>query len=147
MAVAESGADTEVKRIGLFSQLVRFVAIGSACAVVDSGIYAFLLSMGWLVVLAKTIAFVAGTSASYVINRKFTFSGASTGNARAKMGAFALVYIVTLGINVGVNQLLLMSLSGFVPSDQLRYAACWIIAQGVSTLINFGMLKWVIFRD
>ncbi|MER5390157.1 GtrA family protein [Saccharopolyspora sp. NPDC002686] len=146
MAVAEAQTDqAEPKRLGVVNQLIRFVAIGGFCAIIDAGVYALLLSFGWPNWTSKAVSFILGTTASYLINRKFTFSGASTGNAKAKALGFAVVYTATFFVNVGTNQLLYLTLPDFDP--QLRYAVCWIVAQGLGTLINFVMLKWVVFRD
>jgi putative flippase GtrA len=144
VAVAEPAVETEVKRLGLVNQLFRFVLIGGACAVVDFGTYSLLLgALGWPVSLSKSISFILGTTCSYLINRKFTFSGANTGNTRAKAVGFALVYTVTFFVNVGTNQLLVLLFDARLP---WQFTLFWVIAQGIGTLINFVMLKWVVFR-
>lgn len=147
MTVAESAVRTEVRQLGLFHQLARFVVIGGGCALIDSGVYTLLLSVGLPYWLSKSISFILGTTASYLINRRFTFSGASTGNTKAKAGGFALVYSVTFFVNVGTNQLMIALTPNVIATHTIKIAICWIIAQGVATLINFAMLKWVIFRD
>lgn len=147
VTVAESAVGTEVKRLGLFNQLARFVVIGGGCALIDSGVYSLLLTVGWPYWLSKSISFILGTTASYLINRRFTFTGASTGNTKAKAGGFALVYTVTFFVNVGTNQLMIALTPDVIATHTLKVAICWIVAQGVATLINFAMLKWVIFRD
>ncbi|MBB5154141.1 putative flippase GtrA [Saccharopolyspora phatthalungensis] len=143
--MADPAAETETKRLGVFNQLFRFIIIGGGCAIIDAGVYAILLSLGLPNWTSKAVSFILGTTASYLINRKFTFSGASTGNAKAKAVAFAAVYGVTFFVNVGTNQLLYVTLPDF--NEQFRYAVCWVVAQGLGTLINFVMLKWVVFRD
>ncbi|NYI81893.1 putative flippase GtrA [Saccharopolyspora hordei] len=144
--MAEAQTDqAEPKRLGVLNQLVRFVVIGGFCAIIDAGTYALLLSFGLPNWVSKAVSFILGTTASYLINRKFTFSGASTGNTRAKAVGFAIVYTATFFVNVGTNQLLYLTLPEF--HEQLRYAVCWVVAQGLGTLINFVMLKWVVFRE
>jgi putative flippase GtrA len=147
VTVAESVVGTEIKRLGLFNQLFRFVVIGGGCALIDSGTYALLLALGLPYWLSKSISFILGTTASYLINRRFTFSGASTGNTKAKAGGFALVYGVTFFVNVGTNQLMIAITPDVISTHVIKLAICWIIAQGVATLMNFAMLKWVVFRD
>lgn len=150
MAVAESAAESptdevSAKRLGLFSQLVRFVIIGGGCAVIDFGTYSVLLgALGWPVWLSKSISFILGTTASYFINRKFTFTGASSGNSRAKAGAFGLLYTVTFFVNMGSNQLLVLF---FQAQEPWQFTLFWVIAQGLGTMVNFVMLKLVVFRD
>jgi len=147
VAVAEAQTDqTEPKRLGVVNQLIRFVVIGGGCAIIDFGTYSLMLGvLGWPVWLSRGISFILGTSASYLINRKLTFQGANTGNTKAKAGGFALVYIVTFFVNWGTNQLLVM-MTGAEGTPWL-VTLCWIIGQGLGTLINFVMLKWVVFRE
>ncbi|MGP4018470.1 GtrA family protein [Saccharopolyspora sp. 5N708] len=145
MAVAEPAAQTDPKRLGVFTQLLRFIIIGGGCAVIDFGTYSLLLGLaGWPVWLSKSISFILGTTASYLINRKFTFQGASTGNATAKAGAFALLYTTTFFVNMGSNQVLCVV---FNANEPWQFTLFWVIAQGLGTLINFIMLKVLIFRD
>lgn len=149
MAVAEPAADPQAKRLGVVNQLFRFVGIGGACAVIDAAFYALFLSLNLPNFVSRSGSFIIGTSASYLVNRKYTFSGASTGNTKAKAVGFGLVYIVTFFVNIGTNQLLYLALPDFTfaSGDVVRYATCWVIGQGLGTLINFVMLKWVVFRD
>jgi putative flippase GtrA len=145
VAVAEPAVKTEANRIGLFNQLFRFVLIGGGCAVIDFSTYSVLLGvLGWPVALSKSLSFILGTTCSYLINRKFTFTGAGTGNTKVKALGFALVYTVTFFVNVGTNELLVTL---FNANQPWQFTLFWIIAQGVGTLINFVMLKWVVFRD
>ena len=148
MAVASPDAESataDVQKRSLLTQLVRFIAIGGICAVIDFGTYSLLLGVaGWPVWLSKSISFILGTTASYFINRKFTFDGANTGNTRAKAVGFAIIYTTTFFVNVGTNQLLVLLLDAHQP---WHFTAIWVIAQGLGTVINFVMLKWVVFRD
>lgn len=159
MTVAESAADRPAaspdasdpsgsagaKRLGVFQQLLRFVVIGGGCALIDAGTYALLLGgFGWPSAVSKTISFILGTGTSYFVNRKLTFSGASTGNAGAKAGAFAVLYTATFFVNLGTNELLIYLFSAHLA---WQFSLFWVIAQGTGTLINFVMLKLLIFRD
>ncbi len=128
-------------RIGLASQLARFVVIGGFCALVDFGVYQLLLHLGVWVHLAKACSFVAGTTTAYFLNRRFTFAAARTGGA-AQVGGFALLYTVTFFVNVGTNALLL----ALLPASGWEIPLAWVIAQGTATTINFVMLRTVVFR-
>ena len=88
---------------------------------------------------AKAVSFVCGTATAYVLNRRFTFNAAGGG---ARLAGFVLLYGTTFAINVGTNALMLAVL----PDIPLRVSVAWVIAQGVATLINFVMLRTVIFR-
>ena len=128
-------------RIGLVNQLGRFVLIGGFCALVDFGVYQLLLHLGLWVHLAKAISFIAGTTTAYFLNRRFTFTGASTGTG-TQVGGFAVLYTTTFFVNVGVNALVLTLL----PEFTLEYAVAWAVAQGLATAINFVMLRTVVFK-
>jgi putative flippase GtrA len=109
-------------------------------AVVDFGIYHALLELGLWVHAAKAISFICGTTTAYLLNRRFTFQSAG---GRARVAGFVLLYGTTFAINVGTNALMLAVL----PAMPLRVSAAWVIAQGLATVINFVMLRTVVFRD
>ncbi|MGQ0839661.1 GtrA family protein [Actinokineospora sp.] len=137
--MAEVGNDTQ--RTGLVHQLLRFVMVGGFCALVDSGTYWLLLQADLWVHLAKALSFIAGTTTAYFLNKRFTFVGARDRGA-AQAGGFALLYTVTFFVNVGTNALMLHLL----PEIRWEYAVAWVVAQGLGTVINFVMLRTVVFR-
>lgn len=130
----------EARRIGLGNQIVRFVAVGGLCALVDSGAYYALLQAGVWVHLAKALSFIAGTTTAFFLNRRFTFRAPNGGLPQA--GGFALLYTVTFFVNVGTNAVMLQLL----PAFRWEYALAWVVAQGTATVINFVMLRTVVFR-
>jgi putative flippase GtrA len=127
-------------RRGLVDQAVRFVLFGVLSAAVDFGIYQALLHVGLWADLAKAISFVFGTVTAYLLNRRWTFDSAG-GTAPALR--FTLLYCVTFFVNVGVNALGLSMLTG----HRWQVPLAWVIAQGTATVINFVMLRTVVFRD
>lgn len=137
---AVDARDGAVRKIGLTNQLARFVVVGGLCALVDSGCYWALLQVGTWVHLAKALSFIAGTTAAFFLNRRFTFKAPNGGVSQA--GGYALLYTVTFFVNVGVNALSLQLL----PAFRWEYALAWVIAQGAATVINFVMLRTVVFR-
>jgi putative flippase GtrA len=127
-------------RLGLVAQLTRFAAIGALSALVDFGIYHLLYALGLFPSGAKAISFICGTTTAYLLNRRFTFHSAG---GRARVAGFVLLYGTTFAINVGTNALMLAVL----PAMPLRLSVAWVIAQGVATVINFVMLRTVVFRQ
>jgi putative flippase GtrA len=127
-------------RLGLAAQLTRFVAIGALSALVDFGVYHGLLALGLFPSGSKAISFVCGTTTAYLLNRRFTFQAAG---GRGRLAAFALLYGTTFVINVGTNALMLAVL----PAMPWRVSLAWVIAQAVATVINFVMLRTVVFRE
>jgi putative flippase GtrA len=125
-------------KLGLVQQLARFVLIGGFCALVDFGVYEGLLALGLWVHLAKALSFVAGTTTAFFLNRRFTFAAGNTGGM-GQLGGFVLLYTVTFFVNVGTNALML--------HFGLAIPLAWVVAQGVATVINFVMLRTVVFRE
>jgi putative flippase GtrA len=132
----------DAPRIGLVGQIARFVLIGGFCALVDFGTYQLLLHLGWWVHLAKALSFVAGTTTAFFLNRRFTFAAGSNGGL-GQVGGFAVLYTVTFFVNVGTNALVLHLL----PESGWRVTLAWVVAQGLATVINFVMLRTVVFRE
>jgi putative flippase GtrA len=132
--------DAGARQIGLLGQLTRFVLVGGLSALVDYGSYQALLAMGTWVHLAKAISFILGTTTAYLINRRWTFNSAG-GTAPAMR--FVLLYSVTFFVNTGVNAFMLYLLADFAGEKTVA----WVIAQGTATVINFVMLRLVVFRD
>ncbi|MET0134886.1 MAG: GtrA family protein [Kibdelosporangium sp.] len=127
------------RSVGLLTQITRFVMVGGLSALVDYGSYQALLAMGLWVHLAKAISFILGTTTAYLLNRRWTFN--ATGGA-APVAKFMMLYTVTFFVNVGVNALMLHVLDDF----RWHVTVAWVIAQGVATVINFVMLRTVVFR-
>lgn len=124
---------------GLVAQLSRFVAIGVLSALVDFGVYHVLLQPGAWPSAAKAVSFVLGTTTAYLLNRRFTFDSAG---GHGRLAGFAMLYGTTFALNVGMNALMLAVL----PVMPLRTSVAWAIAQGLATVVNFVMLRTVVFR-
>jgi putative flippase GtrA len=137
---AMASAQVTPVRRGVVDQAVRFVVFGVLSAGVDFGVYTLILHLGAWADVAKAISFVCGTITAYVLNRRWTFD--SAGGA-APATRFALLYSVTFFVNVGVNALGLHVLAG----HHWTVPVAWVIAQGTATVINFVMLRMVVFRD
>ncbi|HEX5405732.1 MAG TPA: GtrA family protein [Pseudonocardiaceae bacterium] len=130
----------EPVRRGVVDQAVRFVLFGLLSAAVDFGVYQLFLHIGTWADVAKGISFICGTVTAYMLNRRWTFD--SAGGA-APATRFAMLYSVTFFVNVGVNALGLHVFAG----QSWRVPVAWVVAQGVATIINFVLLRTVVFRD
>ncbi|MGH3788657.1 MAG: GtrA family protein [Pseudonocardiaceae bacterium] len=134
MAVTEVPA-----RLRLSTQLTRFVAVGGVAAVVDYGSYQALLALGLWVHLAKALAFVAGTTTAYLVNRRWTFQGRGGG---AEFASVLALYGITFVVQVGMNAVML----ALLPAMLGEITVAFLVAQGVATSINFIVQRMVIFR-
>lgn len=126
-------------RLGLTAQLTRFVLVGGIAAVVDYGSYQALLATGMWIHLAKALAFVAGTTTAYVINRRWTFRGRGGG---AQFASVMALYGITFVVQVGMNAITL----ALLPATTGEITVAFVVAQGTATCINFVVQRTVIFR-
>ncbi len=140
---ADPAATSPAERPGLFRQIGTFVVIGVLAAVIDFGVYHLLLNLGLWVPVSKGISFILGTTTAYLLNRRYTFTGANTGG-KGRFAAFVALYGTTFAVNVGVNSLALALVP--LPPGTLAESVAWVIAQGTATVINFVMLRTVVFR-
>ncbi|MDN5918425.1 MAG: GtrA family protein [Pseudonocardia sp.] len=100
-----------------------------------------MLHLGLVVPVSKGISFILGTTTAYLLNRRFTFTGETGG--RGRFAGFVALYAVTLAVNIGVNSLAL----ALLPQIAFQTTIAWVIAQGTATVINFVMLRTVVFRS
>jgi len=122
------------------AQLGRFVTVGGLAAVLDYGSYRILLALDVPIDPAKAVGFVLGTSLSYLLNRSWTFQAAGRAH---RIVPFAALYVVTMGVNVAVNAVGVRLLDG-VPG---RITIAWLVAQGVTSTLNFLGMRQVVFAD
>jgi putative flippase GtrA len=123
----------------LSTQLTRFVLVGGVAFVVDLSCYQALLAIGLWVHLAKALAFIAGTTTAYLINRRWTFNGKG---GRAEYASIMALYGITFVVQVGMNAVML----ALLPPFHGEYTCAFIVAQGLATAINFVVQRTVIFR-
>ena len=86
--------------------------------------------------VAKAISFLLGTVVAFVINKYWTFEKHE--KSYKEMLQFGILYSTTLGANVLTNKIVLSK-------TEIVFLA-FIIATGVSTVLNFIGQKWWVFR-
>lgn len=126
-------------RLRLSTQLTRFILVGAVAFVVDLSSYQTLLAIGLYVHLAKALAFIAGTTTAYLINRRWTFQGKG---GRAEYASIMALYGITFVVQVGMNAVMLAVL----PAFRGEFTCAFVVAQSVATAINFIVQRTVIFR-
>ncbi|NOZ01446.1 MAG: GtrA family protein [Deltaproteobacteria bacterium] len=121
-------------------QVRRFIVAGCCATGADALVYFLLVSMvgrdmghdG-----PKFASFVTGTLVAYVVNKFWTFG--SRQRSFVEMGSFFALYTAALGVNVGMNHLVLMLFEGAtIPA--------FVVATGCSTVLNFLGQKFWVFR-
>lgn len=122
-----------------WSQLWRFLIVGSLTVGVDYLCYHSLLWFNIELNTAKAIGFLAGTLFAYFANKLWTFSGSS--HKHGTWWRFPIVYGINLGVNVGLNAYMLELLTE-APS-----AITWafLVATGTSATLNFIGMKYFVF--
>jgi len=122
-------------------ELKVFLVVGVLTVLVDFCTYRLIL---WLlqsnVSIAKGVSFFVGTVFAYWANRRFTFKVQKP--MRGDVVRFALVYLISLGLNVGINTLVLHG----VGRTQITLLIAFVLATGVSAAFNFIGMKWFAFR-
>ena len=118
----------------LKKQIPKFLVAGFSGVFVDLSVYSLLLRV-LPVSPSKAISFVCGTCVSFVINKYWTYGLKDQVIKHA--AKFAVLYAVTLVINVGVNKFTLLLLPHSL-------AIAFLAATCVTTVINFiGQKLWV----
>lgn len=123
-------------------QLLRFLLVGTSTVLLDFLSYKIFLYFGVSHSLAKTCSFLIGTIYAYFMNKHYTFEKGD--QHKTDFVKFMILYLVSLGLNVGVNHLMLQALSGF-RSDWVVTVA-FLFATGTSTVTNFIGQKFWVFR-
>lgn len=133
-------------------QVVKFTLIGVSAVMVDLVVYYLLLNvlpdpnsqLLTLESIAKTFSFISGTLVTYNLNKYWTWRQSDRSNSR--FAKFMVLYAVSLGVNVSVNELVLIMLANiealaWVPRE---YFVAFVAATGASAVLNFlGQKHWV----
>lgn len=119
----------------LRGQMLRYIVTGFFTVAIDFTLY-YLLSHFISHSLAKGISFLSGTIFAYTVNKYWTFK--KTQKSYKEMFSFLLLYSITLAINVAVN-FVVLNMSGNI-------LIAFLMATGVSTVLNFLGQKLVIFK-
>ncbi|GAB2666299.1 GtrA family protein [Gordonia jinhuaensis] len=126
--------------VDLKTQIIRFIVTGVGSGVLDFGLTLILqYGVGAPEWLAKTCGWILGTTAAYLVNRRWTFR--ATPSAR-RFIAVALLYLCTFGIQVGIYS----GLAQVWPERPIYSLFAYVIAQGTATVINFVVQRMVIFK-
>ncbi len=124
-------------------QVRRFLVIGVLSVLLDLACYAILMRAGLATHAAKGISYVAGMALGFAGNKLWTFESAR--RSAAEPITYLTLYAATLAVNVVVNGLVLALAGDWVPSRWAK-AAAFLVATGVTTVLNFLGMRLVTFR-
>lgn len=132
-------------------QLAKFVLIGAFFALIDLTVLNFLLvrfnaTEGAPYVISVTISFIVATCFKYVADKYWAFEKMEKGKAGTEFGAFFIVTLISLGIQVGTAYLVVTG-GPKLGLDQYVWAnvgkICGII---VAAAWNFVGYKYIVFK-
>ncbi|MBR7797401.1 MAG: GtrA family protein [Bacillota bacterium] len=117
-------------------QILRFIVVGMSAVAVDCLLY-FILIPNLDPNIAKLISYICGMIIAFLLNKYWTFEKKQ--HAIIQFYKFTLLYVSTLGVNVGVNFFILTHISSIT-------LVGFTIATAASTIINFTIQKWWVFK-
>ena len=129
-----------VVRHPVVGEAMRFLPVGGLAVLIDFLVYAALTHAGAPPAPCKALSFIAGGVFAFFANRSFTFRRG--GRDLASVAAFGVVYLLSLGLNVTVNSVLLALLP---PPRAIALQAAWFVATGASAAFNFIGMKLFVF--
>jgi putative flippase GtrA len=86
--------------------------------------------------IAKAVSFLLGTIVAFVVNKYWTFEKHE--KSYKEIFQFGVLYATTLGANILINRFVL-------DTSEMVFLA-FLIATGVSTVLNFTGQKWWVFK-
>ncbi|MDC0485130.1 GtrA family protein [Gammaproteobacteria bacterium] len=128
----------------IFSNFIKFFAVGCIAFATDISLYFFFLSLGFVSLVSKAVSFICGLVVGYFLNSFFTFNRAKI--TKNKFSKYILVYFVSLVANMSVNESIVIYLQDTVWQEVAILGAV-ICATIVSLLMNFFGLRYYVFKS
>lgn len=118
--------------------LFRFISVGIVLIIVDSSIYYISYAhLDFALFISKGLAYCIGVVTSFLLNKFWTFQ--QKGFSSIEIIKFISLYIVTLVLNVAINQLV------FEVTKSLVIA--YLSSLSICTLINYIVQRYYIFKN
>jgi putative flippase GtrA len=118
-------------------QLVRFLLVGASNTLISLVVYRVLLALRMPYIPASLLAFAAGATNGYIVNRRWTFGARDSTRARALYVGIAAVGAATLTLLVAL----------FVQVVGLGPFAAYVLAVPPVTLSMFTASRLWAFAD
>ena len=116
-------------------ELNKFLFAGFAAVGTDLLVYYLLLNL-LSTEVSKGLSFIIGSIVAFILNKYWTFKKPE--KSYKEMIQFGALYSITLGINVITNKIVLDYTNLVLIS--------FLVATGVSTILNFTGQKWWVFK-
>lgn len=124
-------------------QIVFYLICGAISTSVDFMIYFSLYKLDFQVDLAKGFSFMIATFISYFLNKHITFQ--TKNKSFYEFLWFILVHILAMLCDVAMNRVMLFFL-GLILVGHVKVILAFVIATGVSVIINFLGQRYFVFR-
>ncbi|WP_188966561.1 GtrA family protein [Neoroseomonas lacus] len=130
------------ERAAVAQEFLRFGVVGTIGFVVDSGVLYGMLWLGAGLYLGRAISYVAAATATWALNRAWTFRGRSSGAVHRQWALFVAVNLVGFALNYGTYAVLVATVPVVAAHPVLGVAAGSIA--GMFT--NFALSRRVVFN-
>jgi putative flippase GtrA len=122
--------------------LTRFAVVGTVGFAVDAGVLQLLVGLaGWSPFAARVVSFPAALTATFVLNRAWTFRALRMSPIRA-YGAYGVIQAIGAGLNLLVFSICLLA----VPSLYQHPAVALAIGSVVAMIFNYYASRRLVFR-
>lgn len=124
-----SASETHRNRKGFLGQIAAFASVSVATTIIDFALFNVLIATDALSPLvANTISYSAGIVASYILNKRITFSGGGRANRGHEVGLFLLFNLAGLAINNGAVALVTTRSAPVINAVKLLAGALtWVV--------------------
>jgi putative flippase GtrA len=126
---------------GLKGRLVSFGAIGGIGFVIDAGLLQGLFSFGVQPLVARCVSFPIAVTATWLLNRRFTFRDRAQSGAHARYALYVGGQIIGALINVGVFVLTIRHW----PQAAARPLIPMMAGSAIALLFNYSWANLLVF--
>jgi putative flippase GtrA len=132
-----------VYRCPMIGQFFRFGVVGTLGFLVDAGVLVAMLALGLGPYGGRVASYVAAASATFALNRAWTFRGRrGAGPVTAQWGRFLAVNLVGFAANYGTYAALLATVPLVAAQPVLGVAAGSVAGM----FLNFALSRRLVFR-
>lgn len=120
----------------------RFATVGGIGFCVDGGLLTILMALGWNIFPARSLSFAVAVTATWILNRLWTFPSGTDQNLRREYTYYFGTQAMGAAINLAVFFLLLKIYPEFRHSPLLPLA----LGAAVSLAFNYFVSKKLVFK-
>ena len=125
------------------SQFLRFGAVGTVGFSVDAAVLYVLISAGADAYIARALSFAVAVTATWTLNRAWTFRNAPAQPGRNRYARYLGVQIAAALINYACYAVVL----SFIPATPVNAVLALAVGSAVGLAVNFIGAKRLVFSD